>query len=132
MDEHETKREAELADAAITAAAEGNHGAARLGDVLRAAHAGQVRPLLIAEGFQSPGYCCRQCGYLSAQSMARCPYCGGLFDQIPDAVEAVISKVVEQGGQVEIVSGHRGLTEAGIAALLDLRLFRKSVQPYGL
>ncbi len=118
MDEYETKREAELADAAITAAAKGNHGAARLGDVLRAAHAGQVQTLLIADGFQSPGYCCGQCGYLSAQSMARCPYCGGLFDQISDAVEAVISKVVEQGGRVEIVSGHMGLTEAGVAALL--------------
>lgn len=118
MDEYEAKREAELADAAITAAAKNNHGAARLGDVLRAAHAGQVQTLLIADGFQSPGYRCGQCGYLSAQSMARCPYCSGLFEQIPDAVEAVISKVVEQGGHVEMVQGHRGLTEAGIAALL--------------
>jgi len=118
MDEHETQREAELADAAITAAAKGNHGAARLGDVLRATHAGQVQTLLIAEGFQSPGYRCGQCGYLSAQSMARCSYCGGPFAEIPDAVEAVISKVLEQKGRVEIVRGHRGLTEVGIAALL--------------
>jgi rubrerythrin len=118
MDEYEAKREAELADAAITAAAKNSHGAARLGDVLRATHAGQVQTLLIAEGFRSPGYRCGQCGYLSAQSMARCPYCGGAFEQIPDAVEAAISKVVEQGGRVEMVSGHKGLTEAGIAALL--------------
>ncbi|MBI5568206.1 MAG: hypothetical protein HY870_25150 [Chloroflexi bacterium] len=118
IDEYEAKREAELADAAITAAAKNSHGAARLGDVLRAAHAGQVQTLLIAEGFQSPGYRCGQCGYLSAQSMARCPYCNGTFDQIPDAVEAVISKVVEQGGRVVMVRGHMGLTEAGIAALL--------------
>ncbi len=118
IDEYEAKREAELADAAITAAAKNSHGAARLGDVLRAAHAGQVQTLLIAEGFQAPGYRCGQCGYLSAQSMTRCPYCSGTFDQIPDAVEAVISKVVEQGGRVEMVRGHMGLTEAGIAALL--------------
>jgi peptide chain release factor subunit 1 len=118
IDDYEARREAELADAAITAAAKNSHGAARLGDVLRAAHAGQVQTLLIAEGFQSPGYRCGQCGYLSAQSMARCPYCNGAFDQIPDAVEAVISKVVEQGGRVEMVRGHMGLTEAGIAALL--------------
>lgn len=118
VEAYEARREAELADAAITAAAKGNHGAARLGDVLRAAHAGQVQTLLIAEGFQSPGYRCGQCGYLSAQSMARCPYCGGTFAEIPDAVEAVISKVLEQKGRVEIVCGHRGLTEVGIAAVL--------------
>ncbi|MFN8595954.1 MAG: host attachment protein [Anaerolineae bacterium] len=118
MADYEVQREAELADAAITAAAKGSGGAARLGDVLRAAHAGQVQTLLVAEGFKSPGYRCGQCGYLSAQSMARCPFCSGMFEQIPDAVEAVISKVVEQKGRVEVVSGHMGLTEAGIAALL--------------
>lgn len=117
IEEYEARREAALADAAITAAAKGG-GAARLGDVLRAAHAGQVQTLLVADGFKSPGYRCGQCGYLSAQSMARCPYCGGAFEQIPDAVEAVISKVVEQGGRVDVVHGHMGLNEAGIAALL--------------
>lgn len=118
VEEYEARREAALADAAITAAAKGNGGAARLGDVLRAAHAGQVQTLLVAEGFKSPGYRCRQCGYLSAQSMARCPYCRGAFEQIPDAVEAAIGRAVEQGGRVEIVRGHAGLNEAGIAAVL--------------
>lgn len=118
VEAHEARREAELADAAITAAAKGSGGAARLGDVLRAAHAGQVQTLLVAEGFKSPGYQCGQCGYLSAQSMARCPFCGGQFTQIPDAVEAAISKVVEQKGRVEVVRGHMKLNEVGIAALL--------------
>jgi peptide subunit release factor 1 (eRF1) len=118
MDDYEAKREAELADAAITAAAKGGNGAARLDDVLSAAHTGRVQTLLVAEGYRAEGFRCRHCGYLSAIVIRQCPFCGDTFDQIPDAVEAVISKVVEQHGRVEIVRGHAALNEAGIAALL--------------
>jgi rubrerythrin len=118
MDEYEVKREAELADAAITAAAKGGNGAARLDDVLTAAHTGRVQTLLVSEGYKAEGYRCGKCGYLSAIPIARCPFCGDTFAQIPDAVEAVISKVVEQKGRVEIVRGHKALDAAGIAALL--------------
>ena len=118
MNEYEAKREAELADAAITAAAKGGNGAARLDDVLSAAHAGRIQSLLVSEGYQAEGYGCRKCGYLTTQSIALCPFCGDTFERIPDAVEAVISKVVEQKGRVDIVRGHPALSEAGIAALL--------------
>jgi hypothetical protein len=47
-----------------------------------------------------------------------CPFCGNTFEKIPDAVEAVISTVLEQKGHVEIVRGHKALDEAGIGALL--------------
>jgi peptide subunit release factor 1 (eRF1) len=118
MDEYEAKREAELADAAITASAKGANGAARLDDVLTVAHTGRVQTLLVSEGYHAEGYRCRKCRYLSAISIVQCPFCGDTFEQIPDAVEAVISKVVEQHGRVEIVRGHKALSEAGIAALL--------------
>jgi hypothetical protein len=49
---------------------------------------------------------------------AQCQFCGGAFEPIPDAVEAAISKVLEQGGRVDIVHGHTGLNEVGVAALL--------------
>lgn len=118
MDDYEAKREAELADRAITATAKGTNGAARLDDVMTAAHAGRVQTLLVSEGYRAEGFRCRKCGYLSAIMIVKCPFCGDTFDQIPDAVEAVISKVVEQHGRVEIVRGHKALAEAGIAALL--------------
>ena len=118
VEEFEAKREAELADAAITAAAKNSHGVAGLDRVLTAAHAGQVQTLLVAEGYRAAGYRCQQCGYLTIVSAERCSFCGGMFEQIPDAVEAAISKVIEQGGRVDIVREHKALNEAGVAALL--------------
>jgi rubrerythrin len=118
VEEVEAQREAELADAAITAAAKNSHGATRLDRVLTAAHKGQVQTLLVAEGYQSGGYRCHECGDVTLAPGAQCAFCGGTFDQIPDAVEAAISTVIEQGGRVDIVRGHAALNEVGVAALL--------------
>ena len=116
--DHEARRETQLADAAITAAAKGSNGTLRLDDTLSAAHDGRIQTLLVSEGYRAEGYRCRQCGYLSALSIEHCPFCGGTFEKIPDAVEATISKVLEHNGRVEIVRWHTALAAAGIGALL--------------
>jgi peptide subunit release factor 1 (eRF1) len=116
--DYAAERETELADAAITAAAKGNHGSLRLDDTMSAAHAGRVQTLLVSEGYRAEGYRCTKCGYLSALQIELCPFCGSTFEKIPDAVEATISKVLEHKGRVEIVRGHKALAEAGIGALL--------------
>ncbi|HSD84651.1 MAG TPA: hypothetical protein VLG46_12365, partial [Anaerolineae bacterium] len=118
VEEAELKREFGLADAAITAAAKNSHGATRIDRVLAAAHAGQVQTLLVAEGYKSEGYRCRQCGYVTMVPGAQCQFCGDTFERISDAVEATISKVLEQGGRVDVVHGHNALNEVGVAALL--------------
>jgi hypothetical protein len=118
VEEAELKREFSLADAAITAAAKNSHGAVRIDRVLTAAHAGQIQTLLVAEGYTSEGHRCQQCGYVTMAPGAQCQFCGGAFEQIPDAVEAAISKALEQGGRVDIVHGHTALNEVGVAALL--------------
>ncbi len=118
VEDVEAQREAELADAAITAAAKNSHGATRIDRVLAAAHAGKVQTLLVAEGYTAESYRCQQCGDVTLAPGAQCALCGGTFDQIPDAVEAAISKVIEQGGRVDIVRGHAALNEVGVAALL--------------
>ena len=86
--------------------------------MLRAAHAGQVQTLLIAEGFKSEAYRCQHCGDVTLAPGTQCVFCGGAFELLPDAVEAAISKVIEQGGRVDIVRGHAALNEVGVAALL--------------
>ncbi|MEA3440159.1 MAG: hypothetical protein U9R58_07740, partial [Chloroflexota bacterium] len=43
-------------------------------------------------------------GYLSSQLMEACPYCGGECDEIPDAVEMAVRKVMKLGGEVEVLS----------------------------
>jgi rubrerythrin len=112
------RREHDLADKVITAAAKGANGIARLDDTLSAAHDGRIQTLLVSDGFEAPGYRCAGCGYLTAQSPTKCPFCGGVFEAIPQAVEAMIVQVITQGGDVKIIRDHGSLKEAGVAALL--------------
>ncbi len=112
------QRERELADKVITAVAKGANGVARLDDTLSAAHDGRIQTLLVAEGYEATGYRCGACGYITAQPLASCPFCGGTFAHIPHAVEAMIERIVAQGGSVTFVQDHPQLKEAGVAALL--------------
>jgi peptide chain release factor subunit 1 len=118
LKEVELEREAALADAVITAAAKGKGGVVRLDDTLSAAHEGRVQTLLVAEGYKAEGFQCQQCAYVTGQHLDTCPFCGGKMAHIPDAVEATIQQVLEQGGHVEMVTGHKELAQAGVGALL--------------
>lgn len=113
------KREAELVEAAITAAAKGSNGVIRLDDTLGAVSEGRVQTLVVSEGFHAPGYRCKSCTYITGQALSACPFCGGEVGEIPDAVELAIIRVMEQGGEVEIISDKQRLDSAGgIGALL--------------
>lgn len=109
----EGEAETHLVKAVITAAAKGGEGVIRLDDTLQAVHAGQVQTLLICEGFQAPGYRCRGCEYLTAQSLETCPFCGERFDKIPDAVEMAVRKVIRDGGEVLVLRDSPKLQESG-------------------
>ncbi len=115
----EQRREARLVEAVVTAAAKGREGVVGLDDTLGAVHAGRVQTLLIRDGLRAPGYRCQGCGFVTAQEVDLCPFCGGLFEQIEDAVELAVRKVMEDGGEVEVVRGNPALEQAGgVGALL--------------
>ena len=116
--EVEHEHEIALADAVITAAAKGKGGVVRLDDTLSAAHEGRVLTLLVAEGYKAEGFQCQQCAYVTGQRLDKCPFCGGAMAHIPDAVETIIQQVLEQGGHVEMVTGHKEFAKAGVGALL--------------
>lgn len=118
LDEANHRQEYEVADSIITAAAKGSNGVIRLGETLSAAHDGRIQLLLVAHGYDAAGYRCGTCGYLTAQELAACPFCSGTFARIPHAVEAMISQIVAQGGEVKMIAGHEQLEVAGVAALL--------------
>jgi peptide subunit release factor 1 (eRF1) len=59
--------------------------------------------LVIQEGLRLPGYRCTGCGYLTAQVQDNCSFCGGTFDQIPDAVEMAVRQVMQAGGEVTVL-----------------------------
>lgn len=115
--EHE--KEARLVTSIVTAAAKGREGVVGLDETLGAVHVGRVQTLAISDGFRATGYRCNGCDYISGFKLEACPFCGGDFETIQDAVELAVSKVMEQGGDVEVVRDNSALEEAGnIGALL--------------
>jgi len=112
-------REAELIQTAITAAAKGQEGVVRLDETLHAVHDGRVQTLLVSEGFRAPGYRCRGCAHVTAQRLPHCPFCAGEFEEIADAVELAVRRVMADGGEVEVIHSSPELEQAGrIAGIL--------------
>jgi peptide chain release factor subunit 1 len=118
LQQEEREREAALVEAVFTAAAKGRGGVIRLADTLGAAHEGRIQTLVIARDYHQPGYQCQNCAYITDQALEPCPFCGGEFAEIPDAAEALVTKVIEDGGQVEVVNDHPKIAEFGVGALL--------------
>ena len=117
--EYDRQEEANLVEDVITAAAKGREGAVGLDDVLEAARAGRILTLLVSEGYHQSGYVCQSCGYTTATQADVCPFCGGRFSLLPDAVEYAIRHVMQSNGEVEIVQDVPKLQEiGGVAALL--------------
>lgn len=112
------ERKAALVEAVFTAAAKGQGGAIRLADTLGVAHEGRVQTLVVARDFHQPGYQCGNCAYITDQPLPLCPFCGGEFREIPDAAEALVTKVIEDGGEVEVIDDHPRIAEFGVGALL--------------
>lgn len=114
----EEKREAGLVQQMITSAAKAAEGVVGLRDTLHATHEGSVQTLLVEENFHAPGYRCQSCGYITPKKADACPFCGGDFNELPDATETAVRQVMLSGGVVEIVRDNAQMAEVGIGALL--------------
>jgi peptide chain release factor subunit 1 len=116
--EFEQQHEAELVEEMITMAAKGATGVLGLDETLAAARAGNIKTLLVNEGYRAAGFRCLGCGYLTAQALETCPFCGKHFEEITDAVELAIRLTLQQGADVEIVRENPEMAETRIGALL--------------
>jgi len=101
--EADERREAQLANVVVTNAAKGRGGVVGLEHTLTMVHEGRVQTLLIRDGFRAAGKRCQSCGYVSSQPMESCPFCGGEPAQITDTVELAVRKVMQSGGDVEVL-----------------------------
>jgi peptide subunit release factor 1 (eRF1) len=101
--EAENHKEEQLLKKLVTGTAKGRGGVLNLDDTLGAVHDGRVQSLIVQEGYRAPGYRCQGCGYITAHVLPACQFCGSKFDQIPDAVEMAVQKVMQAGGEVEVV-----------------------------
>jgi peptide chain release factor subunit 1 len=117
--EAEKKREAQLVATVLNGAAKGRGGVVSLDGTLNALHDGRVQTLLIREGYRAQGYRCKGCGFLTANDLETCPFCGSSFENIPDAVEMAVHKVMKLGGEVEVLRDEKVTDKFGnIGALL--------------
>lgn len=103
----ERRREISLVNAVVTNAAKGRGGVLRLADTFNAVRDGRVQTLIIRDGYRAPGSSCRGCGYLTVESIENCPFCGGQFDAIPDAIDLAVRQVMQSGGDVEVLHGNQ-------------------------
>jgi hypothetical protein len=117
LQELEEERHERVVDAVMTSAAKGLNGVVGLDQTLSVANEGRVQVLLVERDYHQAGYRCTGCGYLTTQRLDRCVFCGGDFHEIPDAVEAAVTQVVEKGGTVEVV-GEERMEDTRIGALL--------------
>jgi Bacterial archaeo-eukaryotic release factor family 10 len=78
-----------------------------------------VRLLLVPDEAAAPGWACAQCGTLSLTG-GPCAVCGAGAWHVPDLVEELIGKVLDEGGRVEPVRGADGI--GGLAASLRFPL----------
>ena len=114
----ERGREMRQVENMITSAAKDSGGVVRLEDTLGAVHEGRVQTLIVSEGYRAEGFQCQGCGYITTQDLETCPFCGNSFTQIKDAVEMAVRKVMQDGGDVEVVYENPKLEEIGIGGLL--------------
>jgi len=114
----ERRRETRLVEDMITSAAKGTDGVVRLEDTLGAVHEGRVQTLIVQEGYRAEGFQCQGCEYITTQELETCPFCGNSFAQIKDAVEMAVRKVMQDGGEVEIVHENPNLKKVGIGGVL--------------
>jgi peptide chain release factor subunit 1 len=117
--EAELRRETRLLDTLITNTAKKRSGVVHLDDTLKALHEGKIQTLVVKEGLREAGFQCQGCSYLTSIEMPSCPYCGGTFNPIPDVVEQAVHKVMQQGGEVEMIhTDHAEKKFLGIGAIL--------------
>ena len=86
----------------ILAMPPGSLSAVGLPACLAAVSAGPVQALIVPADGLVPGYECGRCGTLSLDADGRCPDWGTAVLQVPDVIEEMVSRVLEDGGDVLI------------------------------
>jgi peptide chain release factor subunit 1 len=99
----ERVKQVKLVQTIVSNAGKGRGGVIDLEDTLNAVHDGRVHSLVIREGYRAPGYRCQGCGYLTSEQLDTCPFCENEFDEISDAVELAVRRVMRDSGEVEVI-----------------------------
>ncbi len=118
MQQANTEREKKLVNQMITIAAKGGNAVIGLDPTLKTVSEGRVQTLIISDGYRTPGYADEEANFLSAYEGNSSSFSGPIV-KVDDVIETAVSKTIEQGGSVEIISDNLELEQIGrIGALL--------------
>jgi peptide subunit release factor 1 (eRF1) len=99
-------------DDLLVEAAKGGRAVAGLTATLEAVARGAVHRLYLARTFRATGTECPHCGVIQAGDGARCRLCGRATAPV-ELGEAMIARVLDNGGGIELVGPHAGLAAGG-------------------
>lgn len=103
--EAERRREAQLVEELITAAAKQDRAALGLDPTLASLNEGRVWRLVYAEGFKPRGWRCGACGALYSERVDPCALCHGATSETADLMDLIAHRTLETGGKVELLRG---------------------------
>ena len=114
----EREREQRMAEELVQKAGAGTLAVSGVTATLNAIARGEAQTLLVEDGFETPGYICRNCHHVSLNEGV-CPNCHTPFGPCPDIVDEAIELALEKSCQIQHVHGPTALRDAGrMGALL--------------
>jgi peptide subunit release factor 1 (eRF1) len=115
---HEQKMAAEL----VRHARADGRAVSGVSATLTALTRGEAQLLLVEDGFETPGFVCYDCHYVTLNAQ-ECPNCRKPMDPSPDIVDDAIEVAMQKNCAVEHVHGDTPLRDAGrMGALLRYRV----------
>lgn len=99
----------------------GQPAALGLPDCLWAATEAAVQELLVHDDATAPGVVCPTCGWLGETAKV-CPVCGAQPREVPDIIDELVERVLDEGGSTEHVEADTELTAHAVAASLRFPL----------
>jgi peptide subunit release factor 1 (eRF1) len=112
------EKELKLADELVRKAEAGQLAVSGMDATLNALARGEAQMMLVEDGFEQPGYICRQCHYVSTEQRT-CPACLQVTEPCADVVDEAVALAMTKNCRVAHVQSATALRNAGrIGALL--------------
>ncbi len=108
----EWEHEKRLANDLVRKAEAGQRAVSGVSATLGALIRGEAQMLLVEEGFETPGYVCYDCHYVTLDEPT-CPHCHKPTQPCPDIVDEAIEVAMMKNCQIEHVQGVTPLRDAG-------------------
>jgi peptide subunit release factor 1 (eRF1) len=101
----EREQETLLVGGVLAELHDGGKAVASFASVLDAVNQGRVWKLFYGKGLKLEGGECAECGAFSPHVVGPCVYCGGEVQPVSQCLDRLSQRVMEIGGQVEVVHG---------------------------